>query len=306
MTTSAHPEHVLDDPDRLLEPDDRALVTLVAERAAAAGDAARQRVALADRLRAFVGLGGAVLAAASREAALERAAAGRNLVVVPIDAGPLTAAALDATESPPGPSALAVEPRFLDADEATRGAARLRARRGEGVRIVADETRTAGRIARRAAFASAGIDVDAVVVGPSLAAGRPFWAAILDTPGDDDLNAVDDDTAATALAVLDRLVDEPIDEQLRAVGETVRAAFTDACRREDVHAAMVGPAALPSLRFDGQENAEAPLIALHFGLELQALGVRAGTDLAFGSAHPAAAHEIASASTRRSPASARC
>lgn len=177
------------------------------------------------------------------------------------------------------PACLLVEPR-VDA----AAWARL-AEASTGAILVADETRTVARLADGLASAALEPRPSAVVVGETLSDGLPF-AAVGTTDPDrltdgPDAGSVSPVALEVALATLAEVRAQPVAAQLAERGAALQRGFAASCREHDIRARLEGPAALPSLRFDGQENAEAPLIAHHFGLELEALGVRANAEPAF-------------------------
>ncbi|MDA0931868.1 MAG: hypothetical protein O3C51_00295 [Planctomycetota bacterium] len=179
------------------------------------------------------------------------------------------------------PACVVVEPR-LSPDDWARIAG---AAREAGAILVADETRTAGRLADALCASGLQPSPDAILVGESLAAGASF-AALAQTGDAPETNRVDDPSPSPvalelALATVAEIRSAPVATELAARGAALSRCFEDTCREHDIRARLVGPEALPSLRFDGQENAEAPLIAHHFLLELKALGVSADAYPAF-------------------------
>jgi len=177
------------------------------------------------------------------------------------------------------PACVLIEPRLAATDwarltEAARGAV-----------ILADETRTAGRLTDGLSSAEFEPNPCAIVVGESLADGLPFAAIGAAESSRLDLAHATDPVSPIALEVALATIAEvrahPVAAQLAERGAALRRGFAEACREHDIRASLDGAAALPSLRFEGQENAEAPLIAHHFGLELDALGVKIDLEPAF-------------------------
>jgi hypothetical protein len=179
------------------------------------------------------------------------------------------------------PACVVVEPR-MSPDEWT---ALANAAHGAGALVIADESRTAGRLAEGLVTATLEPQPDVVILGEALAAGLPFGALGMLEPGliPDDPSAAGTSPVAleVALATIAEVRAHPVADALADIGNQLARGFTDACREHDIRARLEGPQALPSLRFDGQENAEAPLIAHHFQLELQAHGVTADAEPAF-------------------------
>ncbi|MEY2980590.1 MAG: hypothetical protein RL562_817 [Planctomycetota bacterium] len=186
------------------------------------------------------------------------------------------------------PACVVVEPR-TDAPTWSRLA---EAARRAGAIVIADETRTAGRLSDALCSDALSPPPDAILIGESWTAGQPFGAVAATDPAlvsapPQSVSAV---TLEVALATLAEVRNHPVAEELATRGEALRACFAAACREHDIRARLEGPPALPSLRFDGQENAEAPLIAHHFQLELQALGVGADAEPAFAAGTGATEH----------------
>jgi hypothetical protein len=284
----------LGDGDHLLGLDDADLAARLEARLAA--DPADPAAALRAELRAFCGREGrcelfdGLAAARAAAVAAARAATGRTAVLAALGA---RSEGLDEVVTTPlvdfERTLAAVEQRGADLacllvePRVERGAlldliARARA---HGALVVLDESRSAGRLAPATVAGRDGLEADAILLGPSLAAGRPFaalvCAAALDPVGGP---APDPVAAEIARALVARLRAQPVDGRLAALGARLVERCRTAFREQDVHAELIGPPALPQLRFAGQENAEGPLIAHHFQLELAALGVSGAADLA--------------------------
>lgn len=277
--------------DRLLDVTDADVTARIEARLAA--DPNDPLPALAAELRAFVGrdggcaLGSDLAAARGALVAGARRATGRARVLVfgGRDAGveaPVStiafdgfAAAADAIAADPDLACLVLEPRGEPAmlsDLVARA-------RAAGALVVLDESRTAGRLAPTTVAADLDAPCDAVLLGPSVACGVPF-AAVVGALTDLDLAPPSPVAAEVALATCERLRAAPIADALGIAGAQLVSRFSQRCREEDVLAELAGPPALPVVRFAGQENAEAPLIAHHFQLELATLGAAAGADVA--------------------------
>ncbi|MBK8977550.1 MAG: hypothetical protein IPM29_16680 [Planctomycetes bacterium] len=193
---------------------------------------------------------------------------GADLQAIPPERGMEALAAL--TADPARFAALLVEPRPLGAGDTL--AALCAAAVHHGLPVLLDETATAFRLAPGAAGAAQGLPADAFLLGPSLAGGLPFAALCgRDLPPVDD--APDAATLLVADASLDLLAERPVADSAAAAGAELRERLVRRLAAEDVRAELLGPDAMPRIRFAGQENAEAPLIAHHFQLELRAAGV---------------------------------
>lgn len=147
----------------------------------------------------------------------------------------------------------------------------LAAARARGVRIVADETRSFGRVAASSASAAAGLEVDAVLVGDDLAGGLAFAALVGDV---DSADAATDAACRAALVTVERLRREPIDGRYRQRIQELREAVVAAAREQELQIAWGGSETAPELGFADQEGAPAALILHHFGLEAVAAGLR--------------------------------
>ena len=155
--------------------------------------------------------------------------------------------------------------------------------------------RTAGRVA--ATTVTAGWPRDAVVLGASIAAGRPFGAAVFavapTAPERADGDAPDGLTCAVVDTVLAELTDAPRHERAADAGQRLRTRIDAAAETHAIALEIHGHPALLHVGFAGQENAEPPLMAHHFQLELETAGCRADADLRVPPVDAAALEPIA-------------
>jgi hypothetical protein len=265
----AEPNLRLDAPGPLLAPD------APESAAAAAAIGAELRAALRVRLASVLPGPGIVALHADVASAL-RALPGSGRVVAvghalaghEVDARVSAAQAFGALAEAPAWLAL-VPPESPDA--VTALAELLAEARRRGVRILADETRTFGRVAPTSASVAAGLAVDAVLVGDEVAAGRTFAAMVGDVAPAD---AATDAACRAALATVVCLRRDPIHERYRERIQELREAVSAAVREQELQIAWSGSEAAPELRFVDQEGAPAELILHHFGLEAAAAGLR--------------------------------
>ncbi len=172
--------------------------------------------------------------------------------------------------------ALVFEPRFEDAADEAALRAVLAAARAARIRLVADETRTAGRTAPGSACVALGLPCDEIVLGEGLTVGRPFGARVL--CGQDPVARVVDASPLSILlagATARVLREAPASIALGVHGASLRTAFLAACARESIDASVVGPPALARFVLRGQEGVDAELLLSHAGLEIERLGARA-------------------------------
>ncbi|HLU39556.1 MAG TPA: hypothetical protein VK081_09230 [Planctomycetota bacterium] len=281
------PPLALDAGGPLVAPDDPRLGPHLAAwlRAAPQDDPAG---AAADALRTWLGFGGRVRFARSAGDLLERVfteggGPARVAVLGPLPQRPPALPELDAAGAraalDAGATVLLFEPRAEDEAHAVALRDVLRHARARGARVVADETRTAGRLHPGSAAAALGLEVDAVLVGPSVACGAAC-AALLEPGGAPAVartgrDAPDDLALLLAAACARVVAATPVDAELAAMGERVRTAFFAACAREQLRGEWHGPTALGRLRLPDQEGVTTPHLHAHMGQELERAGVRA-------------------------------
>lgn len=142
--------------------------------------------------------------------------------------------------------------------------------------LLADAHRTAGRLQGDLVPALGEIGQDCcVVLGQTWTGGHAEFAIVLSSSALDTPEPPTPFACAVVLATLERLAVGDVAPRLAQLGDALRTRFDAACRRENIHAALEGPAAWMKFSFAGQENAEAPLMAQHFGIELERTGARA-------------------------------
>ncbi len=163
------------------------------------------------------------------------------------------------------PAAVVIEPFDADRVRDARAAATA-----IGAVLILDESRSAFRVAGAHAAG------DLRCFGASLAGGLAFGALAGADPATP-LDAPNPISAAAAAHLAQAIQSSPIDAALADLGTRLRATFEASCEREDIHARLLGPAAAMRFEFDGQENAEAPLMAHHFGIELDRIGATPGS-----------------------------
>ena len=170
---------------------------------------------------------------------------------------------------------LVFEPRFESDEDETALRAVLAATRAAGLRIIADETRTAGRTAPGSACIALGLPFDELVLGASLAVGRPLGIRV--QRGETSARVVDANALSLLLAGATARVlrEAPASAALAVHGASLRTAFLAACAREAIEAAVVGPPALGRFVLHGQEGVSAELLTSHAGLEIERLGAAA-------------------------------
>lgn len=178
---------------------------------------------------------------------------------------------LDATTDPTPRVCDAVAAVIVEPFDRDMTAAWADQARSGGACLIVDETRCLGRTATGLAHRSFEIQADFCVLGEGLAAGLPIGAVI--GPIREPVDAPTPLALTVATALADELHARPVADELERIGERIRTAFDASCAREDIHATLEGPGALMQFRFEGQENAEAPLMAHHFGLELERIGL---------------------------------
>ncbi len=139
-----------------------------------------------------------------------------------------------------------------------------------GVAVCFDETATAFRVAAATVARDAQPRPDYVLLGPSLAAGLPFAAAIGCEGGADP----SDVTLAVVHASLRALTRAPVHAATAAGVQRLALAIAAAAKGQEIDCALVGHASMPRLVFHGQEGAPGPLIAQRFAAELEEAGVR--------------------------------
>jgi hypothetical protein len=211
------------------------------------------------------------------------AASSRNVVLAleplahrPVDALPV--ARLDVARRLAGGdvAALVFEPWVERADDGVALRAVLAAARAAGVRVIADETRTAGRVHRGASTLALGLDADVLVVGSSVACGAPF-AACIELRAREGVAAVDPPPSALALALAwcnaDALRAQPVCAELASWGDDLQRAFSAACARERIVASVLGAPALGRIQIPAQEGVASPLLHWQAGVELERAGV---------------------------------
>lgn len=259
----------LDRPGPLFAADAPALAAATAGERPELRAALRVRLAAASRIPGVVALHRDVAAAVqSLRAAGPIVALGAALAEQAVErrvAADEWAAALAAA-----PAWLAVIPPSPGTADGQQFAAWLAAARAAGVRVLADETHTFGRLAPTSAVAALGADVDAVLVGDQLAAGQPFAALVGDVPTAD---AAADLACRYALASVEQLRQAPLHGRYLARIDELRAAVRAAASEQELALVWAGSAAAPELRFADQEGAPAELILHHFGLEARAAGL---------------------------------
>lgn len=146
-----------------------------------------------------------------------------------------------------------------------------------------DESRSAFRLAAGAWSLGGSKQPDFILLGPSIASAWPCAALLAfgsDTQEPTTAPAPPTlPTQAMALASLQALETASIHLTLQETGEALRTAAQAGSARENLRISLAGPAAAMSFVCQGQENAEAALIAHHLQLELRAQGLNSGGDL---------------------------
>lgn len=256
---------------------------------------AQAAAAAAAALRTWLGVGGRIVLGASAGGLLERAVAearartGRAAVVAldpfvtrPRDALPLARSEAMARLGRGDVAALVFEPRVEDEAQVAELRALTEAARQHGVQIVADETRTAGRVHAGASALALSMAWDVLVLGPALACGQDF-AALVEAggePGETTVELADPPPGvlATVLACATAtvLARQPVHDRLLAHGEQLARTFAEAAAREQIDCGLVGPAALARVHIATQEGVAAPLLRWHFAAEMERAGVGGG------------------------------
>jgi hypothetical protein len=267
--------------------------------------------AAAAALRAWLGLRGRVVLCRSADQAKElavqaaRARTGREVVLAldpiegrPGSAMPLPRAHAAARLAKADVAAVLFEPRVEDDAHADELEGIVAAARQHGTRVIADETRTAGRVHAGSSTRALGLPCEAVVVGEAVACGLGC-AAVLDSEDDAAVELVEPlpDALALALAAATAraLARQPVHEEMAAHGARLREAFTAAAAAEQIAAELVGPAALMRVQVAAQEGVAAPLLRWHLAAEMQRLGVEANEWLVAHALSPAVADAMAAA-----------
>ncbi len=174
-------------------------------------------------------------------------------------------------------AAIVLEPRVETAADAADLAAVVAGARAGGTLVIADETRTAGRLHAGSSARALHLDVDAILLGSSLACGEAF-AALIELRPPSSLNADAPPTPlALALARASALVlaQHPVAAELQAMGEALARAFGTSCARERIVAELIGPPALARFSIAPQEGVATPVLHSHVGVELERVGAQA-------------------------------
>lgn len=278
----------------LLAPDDGRLENALAEHLGEPWPEAPARawcVPAAAALRSWLAVSGRVTLASDpatlMAAALEEAtaASGRQALLAIEPLGQRPTAALPISRASAGErmaardvAAVVFEPLLETPEDIGELRQLLRRARDAGARVIADESRTAGRVHAGSSARALALDVDEILLGPAIACGQAFAARLQLGNSDDVVTAgVGPDALALALArsTARTLARQPVAAELAALGQAMRDAFASACAREHIVAALVGPAALARFKIATQEGTPAQLLHWHFAVELERAGVRA-------------------------------
>jgi hypothetical protein len=245
----------------------------------------------AQALRAWLGGQGSVRLGASAPALaaefVQRAQAstGRTgalaldpLVERPAGAAPASLAIAQARLAARDVAVLVFEPRVDRETELEPLCALVRAARELGTRVLADETRTAGRVAPGLASTALGLEVDAVLLGDAVACGAPFGALLETDPGQVIATLVppgpDPLALAFAAATAATLARAPVAADLAAHARELHATFAEAGAREALTIELLGPPALARIRIPPQESAPGPLLGAKYREELARFGAQ--------------------------------
>jgi len=151
----------------------------------------------------------------------------------------------------------------------------LEASRKAGAQVVFDETETLYRLASGSLQVELGLAADTVMVGETLAAGRPF-AAVLDAEAE--LEGACAEASVQAACATLRVVREDADfsRRMAAGSDALVRVFDETCRAENILARWVGAPGRRVIEFEGQEGAPPELIREHFVKELADRGLECG------------------------------
>jgi hypothetical protein len=198
------------------------------------------------------------------------------LVQRPADALPIARADATSRLRAGDVAVLVFEPWVERDDGVIELVAVLAAARAAGVRVVADETRTAGRVHPGLSTSALGLEVDALVVGSSVASGAAFAACVEVCAAESvDVAGVPPSALALALAWCNAqaLRMRPVCAELAGWGDDLRRAFSAACARERIVANLFGSPALARIQIPTQEGVASPLLHWQAGVELERAGV---------------------------------